>query len=364
MELTNDQVEAIDSGVEFIRRSRGRLATFAIGGYAGTGKSTVLSAIMDRLSGGMPCSFTGKAADVMRRKGIGNAETIHRTIYRYDESRDRFELKKASDVRNGMFFAVDEASMVSRELWEDMRSFDLPILLVGDPGQLEPVGNDPNLMQSPDVILNSIHRQAAGNPIIELANNIRCGGLFERTDKDELKIGGKDLFWDSVGIADHLLCGFNKTRIKANNEYRKRANKSGVIQDGERLIVLGNDRDLGVWNGMMLDVVSVKRQPKKSDRIPHAIADVVRDGSSEVTELAIYTEQIGNPNKIDFPMSRIVSANQMAIVDYGYCTTVHKFQGSEADSVAVLDEQCSVWSPIRWRYTAITRAAKRLLYAV
>ena len=46
--------------------------------------------------------------------------------------------------------------------------------------------------------------------------------------------------------------------------------------------------------------------------------------------------------------------------DYGYCLTCHKAQGSEWDNVVVVDQQCSFWEAWRWRYTAITRAAKGL----
>jgi ATP-dependent exoDNAse (exonuclease V) alpha subunit len=52
------------------------------------------------------------------------------------------------------------------------------------------------------------------------------------------------------------------------------------------------------------------------------------------------------------------------LLDYGYCVTAHKAQGSEWDSVVVLEEIAQRWDPKRWRYTAVTRAKERLVYCV
>lgn len=51
--------------------------------------------------------------------------------------------------------------------------------------------------------------------------------------------------------------------------------------------------------------------------------------------------------------------------DYGYCITCHKSQGSEMDSVVVLEQMCDLWGSDdlwrRWLYTAVTRSRKNLL---
>jgi exodeoxyribonuclease-5 len=52
-----------------------------LGGFAGTGKSTVLAELHRALPRFAVCCFTGKAADVLRRKGIATAQTIHSLIY-------------------------------------------------------------------------------------------------------------------------------------------------------------------------------------------------------------------------------------------------------------------------------------------
>jgi hypothetical protein len=47
--------------------------------------------------------------------------------------------------------------------------------------------------------------------------------------------------------------------------------------------------------------------------------------------------------------------------DYSYCITGHKSQGSEFDSVLVMEQKCDLWDHRRWAYTAASRA-KQLLY--
>jgi ATP-dependent exoDNAse (exonuclease V) alpha subunit len=65
---------------------------------------------------------------------------------------------------------IDEVSMVNEEMANDLMSFDVPILVVGDPGQLPPIeGAGYFTNREPDIFLREIHRQAADNPIIRLA---------------------------------------------------------------------------------------------------------------------------------------------------------------------------------------------------
>ena len=57
-------------------------------------------------------------------------------------------------------FIVDEASMLPAELYNDLLEYGVPILGVGDHGQLPPIKSSFNLVQDPDVRLEEIHRQA------------------------------------------------------------------------------------------------------------------------------------------------------------------------------------------------------------
>ena len=151
--LTDEQNVAVENAANSVIQ---REKLFRIGGYAGTGKTTVARSIVDRIGGALVCAFTGKATCRLQEKGLPEARTIHSTIYNYNKVTKEFFLKPEID---GNYFLVDEGSMISLQLWEDLNSFNLPVVVLGDPGQLEPIGNDPNLMHLPNVVLQKIHRQ-------------------------------------------------------------------------------------------------------------------------------------------------------------------------------------------------------------
>lgn len=354
IELTEEQRNAADMAIDFLKFNNGKL--FRIGGYAGTGKTTIAKAIVAEVKAEpMVCAFTGKAAHVLRNKGLRTAGTIHRTIYKYNEFTGEFEKVRRPD---GDYFLIDEGSMISSDLWDDVQSFGLPVILIGDPGQLEPVGNNPNLMANADVVLERIHRQAESSNIIQMANAVRHGWEIEPiTGCDDLEILPRHAFFENLKWADQVLCGFNRTRVSANGFARSQKGFSEILEEGEKIVVLRNDRELGVFNGQMFNVDRIIKIGKRE-----IIADLSDEAGDRRRRIPIWNGHFNQRKPIDFDyMKRI---RNMVIADYGYAVTVHKFQGSEADRVLVMDEQCGVWDAKRWRYTAITRAAKELRYCL
>ena len=73
---------------------------------------------------------------------------------------------------------IDEASMVDETIWRHLLAFKVPIIVVGDHGQLPPIKGNFNLMQKPELCLEEIHRQASTNPIIGLSIQAREHGLI------------------------------------------------------------------------------------------------------------------------------------------------------------------------------------------
>ena len=204
MNFTAKQNQAIDLAVNNLQN---KVPLTRICGAAGTGKSTILKEILSRSNGVVACAYTGKAADVLRNKGI-TATTIHQRIYEWDDKLEEFF--RVVDVPYSGF-AVDEASMVGHEIYGDLEGFGLPILAIGDPYQLEPIGKDMNLMKDADFELTDIHRQAEGNPIIDLATRVRLKKQWgvQNTPGCVVK-KGKPKFAD-LADSDVVLCGFNTT---------------------------------------------------------------------------------------------------------------------------------------------------------
>lgn len=134
--------------------------TMVLTGYAGTGKTTLVGALVRTLRMErhpvVLLAPTGRAAKVLAAHARASAGTIHRRIYRMGSLEDGFGgLSLSSHAEEGTLFVVDEASMIGRgggegsfgdrDLLADLAShvFSAPrckLLLIGDPAQLPPVG--------------------------------------------------------------------------------------------------------------------------------------------------------------------------------------------------------------------------------
>lgn len=380
LELSQDQKAAVDAILDWFHLSPDKRMSLA--GFAGTGKTTIIAEILRRLSKKSIikiCAPTGKAASVLRSKRVP-ATTLHKLVYapesfckrcgdsvegvRGFDGKVRCPKCKTTTIKTRWnrvplieadLVIVDEASMLNQSMVEDVEQLVGKILYVGDHGQLEPIGEDPGIMRNADIRLEMIHRQAAESGIIQLAHHMRRGSAPERW-------GGSD-FGDArvVGISkliprvlnryDIVLCGYNKTRKSVNAAIRGFRGFSGPLpQVGERLICLQNDSDLGIFNGLLVTV----RKKRVSYEMPRY--DLVDDAGNEYVDISIHPDQFAEEKKLEFVNKGI------GLFDFGYCLTVHKSQGSEWGSVAVIEQIARGWDPARWRYTAATRAAERLEY--
>ena len=137
--------------------SRDPRKAFILRGYAGTGKTSVTSALVRALKGlKQPCILlapTGRAAKVLSRYSGEQAYTIHKKIYRQNQlGVEAFSL--SDNLHKNTLFIVDEASMLSGErdnmtfgsgcLLDDLIRYvyngqGCSLLLLGDDAQLPPV---------------------------------------------------------------------------------------------------------------------------------------------------------------------------------------------------------------------------------
>jgi len=128
-----------------------------VGGYAGTGKTHLATALrislrdLNRTIRVGFCAFTGKASSVLKERlesmgGLNEDDyigTIHGMMYKpiIDEDENGRQKIVGWKKRLALDYDViilDEASMVSADLWADLTSYDIPIIAVGDHGQLPP----------------------------------------------------------------------------------------------------------------------------------------------------------------------------------------------------------------------------------
>jgi exodeoxyribonuclease-5 len=209
--LSPDQAKAFKTCTDHARYSEpGSLQ--ALTGSAGTGKSYTLKAIVSTLGSEghdvLVTASTHKAVAVLAKSGLTDVMTVHSALglgLRVDEETGERYLKKVREARipRDGFLVVDEASMIDVELLEIIKTeaedARAAVLFVGDHAQLPPVGDDPELFdQVPCVRLETIHRQAAGSPIISIATQVRDLITGQSTTVPEIRT---TLGSDGAGVA-------------------------------------------------------------------------------------------------------------------------------------------------------------------
>lgn len=382
MELSQDQEKALAALLEWYKDpSAGPYIT--LGGYAGTGKTTLIAVLKNellKLDGKMRigfCSYTGKAAQNLKNKlkeaGAlsvkDSVSTIHGLIYNPREDADgRITGWDRKDELERNLIIVDEASMVDGAIWADLLSYNIRIIAVGDHGQLPPIQGRFNLMQAPQLLLTQIHRQARGNPIIEVSEYARGSGLvparrygpgvvkYLKDDCDAQERTGELLEgWSPETL---ILCGYNTTRNRINQFIRtSRGFETPAPSSGDRVICLRNNHKKAVYNGMLGTIEHIA--PAQKDWYQ---AEIRLDDREKLYEGLIYGPQFGAKTGINFTSDRKLAAVG-DLFDFGYALTVHKAQGSQARRVVMFEERFpkmddDMWR--RWLYTGVTRAEEEL----
>ncbi len=324
-----------------------------VGGLAGTGKTTIVSHIVNTWKGVSTAALCGKAAHVLRSKGV-DAQTLHSLIYvpYEDEETGKVRFKKREFLEGTQTIVVDEASMVDKWLMTDLLSFNVPVLFVGDHGQLEPIGSNPKLMVNPTLRLEKIHRQAHDNPILRLAHAFREGRNTPHwTDpRGRLTLRGKAGAEALAGPDAQVICGFNATRHEINATIRRKLGYTAIVEAGEKLLCLKNNKHFGIFNGQQMTCHGIVGESRRTLDL-----DIQTDDDRRFT-MPCLRKQFG-ANLVEG-----YDNPEVALLDYGWCLTAHKSQGSEWDRVLVIEQVSRAWDARRWRYTAATRARNQLTY--
>ena len=382
-DYSDQQLQALDAMGSFISGNRLFSKVFYLSGYAGTGKTTLAKSLYtDSFYMELPFSdnpdktfevtihrvqygaFTGKAASVMRNKGCIGASTLHSLIYRPKEDpktgKITFEYNDLSVLKYVDLIVVDEVSMVNNELGRDLMSFNKPVIVIGDPAQLPPVSGEAYFTtEEPDFMLTEIHRQARDNPIIHASMLVRTGQRLEANGDDLRIIKGHKLSNEEMLAADQILVGRNITRTNVNKHVRDLMGKKEIIEPGDKLVCLRNNRTLGCYNGTTWEVIDAR---------PYFDMDhqqQVRVWSMELRSLDDGKEiDVVVPENFFLGTEKALSnyyIGQHQQFTYGYALTVHKAQGSDWDNVILFDESwCFRADSVKWLYTGITRASKKI----
>ena len=282
----NEEKEGLLTALGAFLVSRDETKAFILRGYAGTGKTSVVSALVRALEGlKQQCVLlapTGRAAKVLSRYSGFTAYTIHKKIYRQNQlGQEAFSLSDNRHVRT--LFIVDEASMLSGQrdnglfgsgcLLDDLVKYvyngqGCSLLLLGDDAQLPPVGSVNSPALNPDFMaqyglhvtcfaLTQVARQALDSGILgeatrirnELAGNTLSAVTLNPNGKDIISVPSDEVIdtlehsWREVGAEDTLIIArSNKMTNLYNQGVRARVLwKEDDLSNGDRLMVTKNN---------------------------------------------------------------------------------------------------------------------------
>jgi exodeoxyribonuclease-5 len=253
--------------------------------------------------------------------------------------------------------------MVDTKMATDIESLGVPVLVLGDPAQLPPVGGAGYYIDAePDVLLTEIHRQALESPVLRLATAIRLGQPH-------------DVVPETASITramehDQVLCWRNATRWKLIERMRAKAGKpAGVPVIGDRVMCLvNNKKDLGIFNGQQFEVLAV-------DGEELLLAEIGVDGPARW--ISAFPEGFAGMDGEAGLKDRRAFRGTTGAFTFADAITTHKAQGSEWGTVYVVDETPAMIEMTtqrkgraaaqeearRWMYTACTRAQESVTLA-
>jgi exodeoxyribonuclease-5 len=306
---TLDQQTFIHRFGQFLEQGQ-QHPVFLLRGYAGTGKTALVSALVQVLPAMgirvVMLAPTGRAAKVISNYAGAPAYTIHRYIYAAGEGEGGYRLSLKRNTLKNTLFIVDEASMIGRSssygepaLLDDLVEFTFlgdgcGLLLLGDPAQLPPVGleSSPALdgdfwkstygIHTMEATLREVVRQREDSGILTNATHLRqllelpavitptlqpTADCVRLTDGMEAQEALEDAYRHFGADETLVIVRSNKRANLYNKHLRERIfQREGEINAGDRLMVVKNNYYFGkeltggfIANGETIEVERVHR---------------------------------------------------------------------------------------------------------
>lgn len=362
---------------------------FQFVGEAGTGKSYVLSKIVERLNLSMnnvlPMAFTGQAACVMRTKGLINAKTLDSGLYTYtpvinpsvnvlynnNTSHIQY-IKTLRDLKKEgiKLIILDEGYMIPSSYKHDIECHSIPIIVTGDTAQLGPINSNPlYLINGPIYTLTEQMRQNKNMGIYYLARRARanesisCGNYG-----NALVIEYNELTNDMIQWANIVLCGTNKTKEFFNKKKRHEIlhYNRDVPYKGERIICKKNnwsieiDGGINLVNGLIGTVTNMPTVEYYNNNCfkinfkPDLCINEFKDIQVNYKYFMASASE-----KINIKNDKYLEGE---CFEFGYANTVTSAQGSEYLRGIYIEEPWNSQIAPSLNYTAITRFKQQLIY--
>ena len=382
IELTSGQQELLENAVKWFRDvERGNTSSYehpqwyAYSGASGCGKTTVSKEIIKELNLSekeyIGAAYTGKAVLQLQKNNV-RAKTIHSLIYepivRYETDNNSGKKKLVIDfiLKNKLsddlrLIIIDEATMVNNTMVDELLSFNIPVIFMGDMNQLPPVFGVSSIMENPNFTLTQIMRQKENDPIVQLSQLV-LKDLPILEGQYGLSKVTRDFDFNDIKLYDQVLCTNNKFRYELNTLIRSkilnRKNNEPCLYD--KVICRQNN-----WGKCVDDYYLV-----------NGLSGIITDIDRSTLSKGYYTINF-KPDFMDKEFyhlhmdSKYIKANideQQKMMrlknekfEYSYAITVHLSQGSEYPNVLFFDSFFHDKDLTKKaRYTAITRAQESI----
>lgn len=439
LQFTLDQQKAL-AQFELYEKSIDKFPLFILSGFAGTGKTTLVASLIHSFNQKNKkfklLAPTGRAAKVLSSYSGELAFTIHKQIYFHNDKGGEFSITLAKNMYSDTVFFVDEASMVSTRTNDDGRCLlrdllnyvytgkNCKLVLIGDQGQLPPVGeNIANALSESylqenflrlsifNARLEQIVRQEEASSIVKNATTIRTATntnqkIFSFLDEQSCVIEQYefqeelDSAYANFGIDEVKVLSISNKRVLGINEgIRSRLlYREDILEKGDRIMVnrnnyfwLKNDKDIGfIANGEILEVEKISRiEPRYGFLFGHVKISFLDFPDKEPMELLVNLDLLTSSQlqlnqlqmralfkEVELELRHIkskakrfkeISENpywNALQVKYAYAITSHKAQGGQWKVVFIdflgKSPEMEDNAYLKWLYTSVTRATEKI----
>ena len=440
-QATNEQNDIITDISEFIT-TIGNRSIYVLKGYAGTGKTTLVSSLVKSLSvvakRHVLMAPTGRAAKVLTKYSKRAASTIHRKIYwiRTNKSGNTFITRKENTHTNTIFF-VDEASMISennekafgnRSLLDDLIEYvyeglDCKLILIGDTAQLPPVHLEVSPALNEEILERKSNKQIISRELTEVVRQKENSLILNNATLIREKIAKEDYTFPSIitnnevirintgedlqdalesaysnnGINNtSVICRSNKRANLYNQQIRAKIRwQENEISSGDMLMVVRNNyfwldessKAGFIANGDIIMVTKINETierygfrfarasvemvdyPKEKNLDLLLLLDTLTSESPTISydQYQKLYKEISKDYKGQKEINKKIKEDEFfnaLQIKFAYAITCHKSQGGQWENIFVdmgyFTDQMLDKAYLRWLYTAITRATKKL----
>ena len=440
-QATNEQNDIITDISEFIT-TIGNRSIYVLKGYAGTGKTTLVSSLVKSLpvvaKRHVLIAPTGRAAKVLAKYSKRAASTIHRKIYwiRTNKSGNTFITRKENTHTNTIFF-VDEASMISennekafgnRSLLDDLIEYvyeglDCKLILIGDTAQLPPVHLEVSPALNEEILERKSNKQIISRELTEVVRQKENSLILNNATLIREKIAKEDYTFPSIitnnevirintgedlqdalesaysnnGINNtSVICRSNKRANLYNQQIRAKIRwQENEISSGDMLMVVRNNyfwldessKAGFIANGDIIMVTKINETierygfrfarasvemvdyPKEKNLDLLLLLDTLTSESPTISydQYQKLYKEISKDYKGQKEINKKIKEDEFfnaLQIKFAYAITCHKSQGGQWENIFVdmgyFTDQMLDKAYLRWLYTAITRATKKL----